>query len=216
MGAGHPDFPACTAAEIALDHAVQLAGLAAAIFAAGWLMIEVGPGADLKAAITLLVYMCALVDGLTTSAAYHLTRPSRTKELLRRADHAMIYVMIAGSYTPFAVNVLPGNDAVRLSTAVWLLAAIGVAAKLVFPRRFERPLLFLYLAMGWSVLSMISTFTARLPKNVLMFLLLGGIAYTLGAAVHGLRRVRFHNVAWHAMVLVGAGLHLAAVRLLFA
>lgn len=99
---------------------------------------------------------------------------------------------------------------------MWLLAAIGIAVKLTFLRRFERLLLALYLGMGWIMLSMIGTFVALLPREVLILLLSGGLAYSLGTLVYVLRRVPFHNVVWHALVLVGAGFHLAAIELQFA
>ena len=215
MAPGDTDFPSYTAAETAADRIVHLIGVPAGIAAVCWLVANVGAAAGATLTISLLVYGCGLVGMLAVSAAYNLSRPGRRKELLRRADHAMIYAMIAGSYTPFAFNVLPRRDGLLLGGAVWLLAAVGIGVKLVFPRRFERLLLALYLGMGWIVLSMIRTLMTLLPRDVLLLLVLGGVAYTFGALLHSLRRVPFHNVAWHVLVLVGAGLHLAAIALQF-
>ena len=212
---GDSEFPSYTAAETAADRIVHLIGVPAAIAAACWLIVSIGASTGTTLTISLLVYGCGLVGMLAVSAAYNLSEPGRRKELLRRADHAMIYVMIAGSYTPFAANMLPRRDGLLLGGTVWLLAAIGIGAKLVFPRRFERLLLALYLAMGWIVLSMIRTLMTLLPREVFFLLMLGGVAYTVGALLHSLRRVPFHNVAWHVLVLVGAGLHLAAIALQF-
>ena len=216
IGPGNPDFPSYTAAETAADRIVHLIGVPAGIAAACWLVAHVGATGSATLTISLLVYGCGLVGMLAVSAAYNLSRPGRRKELLRRADHAMIYAMIAGSYTPFAANVLRGRDGLLLGGAVWLLAAIGIGVKLVFPRRFEGLLLALYLGMGWLVLSLIRTLMTLLPREVFFLLVLGGVAYTFGALLHSLRRVRFHNVAWHVLVLVGAGLHVAAIALQFA
>jgi hemolysin III len=214
--ARHGGFPACVAAEIAADRVIHLVGVPAGVAAACGLMAAIGPTASAKLTASLLVYSFGLIGMLAASAAYNLSRPGRTKELLRRADHAMIFVMIAGSYTPFALNVLPRNSGRLLCASVWLLAAIGIGMKLAFPRRFERLSLVLYLGIGWSVLSVLGTLIALLPRDVLVLLLLGGVAYSLGALVHSLRRLPFHNAVWHALVLVGAGLHLAALSLQFA
>jgi len=209
-------FPTYTAAEAAADRFIHLLGVPAAIVSACWLVARVSPAASAKLTFTLLVYSFGLIGMLAVSAAYNLSSPSRVKERLRRADHAMIFVMIAGSYTPFALNVLPRGEGLLLCAAVWFLAAVGIGAKLLFPRRLERVSLVLYLGMGWIALSMIGSFVALLPREVLWLLLLGGIAYSLGALLHSLRRVPFHNAAWHALVLVGAGLHLAAMAAQFA
>jgi hemolysin III len=215
IGSGDTDFPSYTAAETAADRIVHLIGVPAGVAAAGWLVGSVGANAGATLMISLLAYGGGLVGMLAVSAAYNLSRPGRPKTLLRRADHAMIYVMIAGSYTPFALNVLPRRDGLLLGGAVWLLAAIGIGVKLAFPGRFERLLLALYLGMGWLVLSMVRTLMTLLPHEVFLLLVLGGVAYTFGALLHSLRRVPFHNVAWHVLVLVGAGLHLAAIALQF-
>ena len=205
-----------TAAETALDRLLHLAGPPAGLAGAVWLMAAAAPRAGAKLTITLLIYCCGLVGMLAASAAYHLSRAGPHQELLRRVDHAAIFVMIAGSYTPFTLNALPRRDGAALCAAVWLLAAIGITVKVRFPRRFEPLLLALYLGMGWLLLTMVGTFVAVLPGPVLMLLLAGGVAYSVGALIHGLRRLPFHNVVWHALVLVGAGLHLAAMHVQFA
>jgi hemolysin III len=210
------EFPTYSAAEAALDRLIHLIGLPAGCIGTIWLMLGIAPEAGAAVTISLLIYICGLIGMLAASAAYHLSRAGSRKELLRRIDHAAIFVMIAGSYTPFAINALPRRDGPVLCAAVWLLAAIGATVKLTFPRRFERILLALYLGMGWMMLTMIGTLVTLLPREVLVLLQSGGAAYSLGALVHLLRRVPFHNVVWHALVLVGAGLHLAAVELQFA
>src|SRR5215469_13743009 len=121
-------FPQYTPAEAIADRAIHLFTLPAAIGAVGWLFLSAMPTADTRQAAALAIYGCGLIGMLTASAAYNLSPPCRRKELLRRLDRAMIFVMIAGT---------------------WSLAAIGAAGALARPRRFERPLLVLYLVMGW-------------------------------------------------------------------
>ena len=148
---------------------------------------------------------------LTASAAYNLSPPRRRKELLRRVDRAMIFVMIAGTYTPFTVYALRGIDSLLLYAAIWSLAAIGVAVTLAFPRRFERSLLVLCLVMGWLVVGLGPDFLNHLSTPVLLLLLAGGTAYSVGAIIHSRCRFRFHNAVWHALVVIGAGMHWVAV-----
>ena len=209
-------FPTYTTAEALTDRLVHLLGVPAAVAALFWLASEVGLAASPRLAVTLLIYGLGLIGMLVASAAYNLSRPGRRKELLRRVDHAMIFVMIAGSYTPFALNVLAPHGGRWLCTMVWLLAGFGIAVKLALPRRFERLSLLLYLGMGWSILGVLDSFIACVSRDVLRLLLAGGVAYSLGAACHALSRLPFHNTIWHALVLVGAGLHLVAIGLQFA
>lgn len=158
-----------------------------------------------------MLYGVGLIGMFLTSAAYNVCYPSLAKELLRRADHAMIFVMIAGTCTPFALSAFPTDIGLRLCAVVWVTATIGVALKLAFPRRFERLLLVLYLTMGWAMLGMGWAYADKLLSIPLLLLFGGGIAYSCGATVHARGRLPFHNVAWHGLVLLGASLHWAAV-----
>jgi hemolysin III len=216
MGAEAHDFPQYTEAEASADRALHLAALPAAIGAVSWLFLAAIPTAGIVQAIAYVMYGCGLIGMLAASAAYNLCRPSHRKELLRRVDHAMIFVMIAGTYTPFTLYAFYGRAGFLLCLPIWALAAIGIAVTLTFPRRFERLLLALYLIMGWTVLGMGRSFILHLSKPVLCLLLAGGAAYSVGAFVHARCQFRFHNVVWHALVLLGAGLHWAAVAHQFA
>ena len=205
------NFPHYTATEAAADRTLHLLALPAAAVAVGWLILAAIPTADAEQTAACVVYGCGLIGMLTASAAYNFSRPSRRKELLRRIDHAMIFVMIAGTYTPFAVSVFREIDGPMLCLLIWSLAAIGVGVTLRFPRRFERLLLMLYLIMGWMVLGMGRRFLVHLSAPVLLLLLAGGAAYTIGAFLHARRRFPFQNMVWHALVVFGASLHWVAI-----
>jgi hemolysin III len=123
----------------------------------------------------------------------------------------MIFVMIACTYTPFAVYAVRDVDGLLLCTTIRSLAAIGAAVTLARPRRFERPLLVLYLVMGWMVLGVGPNIMLRLSTPVLLLLFAGGAAYSIGALIHSRCRFRFHNALWHALVVVGAGMHWVAI-----
>ena len=209
-------FPSYSRAERGVDNAVHLIGVPAGVIAAAWLLAGVCRSTESGRLIaSMSVYAAGLIGMLGASAAYHLTRPGRAKELLRRADHAMIYVMIAGSYTPFALNVLEPPGGVLLCGIIWALAAIGIVLKLVFPRRFEGLSLALYLGMGWAMVVMIRPLIDRLPSQSLALLVGGGVVYSLGALIYTRRGLRFHTAVWHAMVLVAAGLHVTALHAAF-
>ena len=205
-------FPIYTAAEVAADLVVHLVGLPAAAASVGWLIVSVWPVSSLGQAAAVLVYGAGLIGMLAASAAYNLTRPGPAKAVLRRLDHAMIFVMIAGTYTPFLLTALAPGLGVPLCGLVWVLAMAGVGLKLGWYHRVERASLALYLGMGWLLLLVIRPIIAALPADVLALLLAGGVVYSLGALVHArCQRVRFHNAIWHAMVLAAAALHFAAV-----
>jgi hemolysin III len=204
-------FPQYTPAEVIADSVIHSVALPAAIGATGWLLLTAVRTSDTRQAAALAIYGCGLIGMLAASAAYNLSRPCRRKEVLRQLDHAMIFVMIAGTYTPLAASALRGTDGLLLCAAVWSPAVIGVAVTLAFPRRLERPLLALYLIMGWMVLGMGPHFLRHLSTFVLLLLFAGGTAYSVGAIVHSRCRFRFHNAVWHALVVVGAGMHWLAI-----
>lgn len=161
--------------------------------------------------VGLIVYSIGLVGMFAASAAYNLVSHVGVKEILRRLDHAAIFVMIAGSYTPFAL-VVGGRAGHMLLAAVWAIAAVGVAIKLRYPRRFDKLSVLLYLSQGWIVLLALDSITAALSNRALSLLVAGGIVYTVGVAFHLMERLLFHNVIWHIFVLGGAACQFAAIR----
>jgi hemolysin III len=176
-------------------------------------LLLVGAIGVLPAAIFvgLIVYSIGLVGMFAVSAAYNLVSHVGVKEILRRLDHAAIFVMIAGSYTPFAL-VVGGRAGHALLAAVWAIAAVGIAIKLRYPRRFDKLSLLLYLSQGWIVLLALDSITAALSNRALTLLVAGGIVYTLGVAFHLMERLLFHNVIWHLFVLGGAACQFVAIR----
>ena len=176
-------------------------------------LLLVGAIGVLPAAIFvgLIVYSIGLVGMFAASAAYNLVSHVGVKEILRRLDHAAIFVMIAGSYTPFAL-VVGGGAGHMLLAAVWAIAAVGVAIKLRYPRRFDKLSVLLYLSQGWIVLLALDSITAALSNRALSLLVAGGVVYTVGVAFHLMERLLFHNVIWHIFVLGGAACQFAAIR----
>lgn len=192
-----------TAAEIWADAVIHALGLLFATGAVAFLIYRDSPYA-------LIAYGGGLAGMLASSAAYNLWR-GPAKEIWRRVDHAMIFVMIAASYTPFVVLRLHGSNAALLGGVVWTGALAGIALKLFFPRRFERLSLALYLGLGWALVLSFDSLVRSLAGTTVTLLIVGGVLYTLGVPLHLAHRLRFHNAAWHACVLAAAICHFAAI-----
>jgi hemolysin III len=206
-----PEFPSYSEAERVADCVIHLLGLVGASIATIWLVSRFGPGATSSQIAAMSIYCVGLIGMLSASAMYNLARPGRLKAVLRRLDHSMIFVMIAGSYTPFVMTSLRPGLGIPVCAAVWGLAASGVCLKLTGAIRCERLSLALYLGMGWLVLGVLRPLLSVLPDGVLVPLLIGGVIYSLGSLVHVRARMPFHNAMWHGMVVIAAGFHLVAV-----
>ncbi len=204
-------FPSYTRLEKIADACVHAVGVAFSIVAAALLIIGAVGTVPAALFVGLIVYSIGLIGMFAASAAYNLASRPRLKEILRRLDHAAIFVMIAGSYTPFAL-VIGGAAGRAMLAAVWLIAAAGVVLKLFFPRRFQKLTVPLYLLQGWIVVLALKSVVASLPGEAFAMLLAGGIVYTLGVAFHLMERLRFHNVIWHVFVLAGAACQFVAVK----
>jgi hemolysin III len=159
----------------------------------------------------VLIYAIGLLAMLGLSAAYNMWPVSRTKWILRRFDHSAIYLLIAGTYTPFLAAMKASVVAAGLGVGVWVSAAIGMALKLALPGRFDRASIILYLLIGWSGAFAYEALTSALPSVSLWLLAAGGILYSIGTVFHVWRRLRFQNAIWHGFVLAAAGCHYSAV-----
>lgn len=203
--------PGYSRRELRADAAVHLLGLAGSAVALAALLAVVVPSGDTLPIVAASVYCTGLVAMLWLSAAYNLVRRGDWKERLRRADHAAIFLMIAGTYTPFALVSLGGVAGHALLALVWLIAAAGIFLKLLYPRRYERISIGLYLGLGWIGLPLVGVLVAVLPPGALVPLAIGGVLYTVGVGFHLWERLPYHNAVWHGFVLAAAGCHYAAV-----
>ena len=197
--------------ERAADAVVHAVGFTAALAACAALAAAppLPPGARL--AVALGLYGVGLLAMLGCSALYNLAATGSRKALLRRLDHAAIFMMIAGTYTPVALLAVGGASGWALLAVVWTGAAGGVALKLLAPRRFERVSIAAYLLLGWAGLAALDPLLAALPPRDLALLAGGGLLYSLGVAVHLSTGLPYHNALWHALVLAAATCHYAVV-----
>lgn len=203
--------PSYSAAERLADAAVHGAGLLLAVGGGAVLLRMAALSGDRAAALAVAVYAASLLATFVASAAYNLAPWPTRREMLRRLDHAAIFVKIAGTYTPFCVLSLWDGPGRTLLLAVWSAALVGAAVKLAAPRRFEIGSILLYLALGWSFLPVAAKAAEALPPLSLWLLLGGGVLYTLGVAFHLWDRLPFQNAIWHGHVVGASACMFAAV-----
>jgi len=159
----------------------------------------------------------ALVFGVSalllylTSTLYHALTPVRAKQVFRVLDHGAIYVLIAGTYTPFMLGVLRGPIGWSLLGAVWVLALFGIVLKARGGIRYPRFSTALYLGMGWLVLVAAKPFLDAVPVPGLLWLAAGGLAYTAGVGFYAASRLPYRHFVWHLFVLAGTACHVVAV-----
>jgi hemolysin III len=202
-------FPVYSRGELIADGALHVLGVAASLIAAVSLMLLAIGELPPEAAVSVLVYCTGLLAVFVCSAAYHLVTRPKLKALLRRFDHAAIYLKIATTYTPFAAVKMGGLAGMSLLGAVWVIAAIGIFTRLALPGQFVRTAYVLYLAQGWACLA--APLLDAVPTSSITLLLLGGILYTARVAFHLWQRLPYHNAIWHAFVLAASACHFAAV-----
>lgn len=203
-----PPHYATPAARLA-DFIIHVAGLIFAVCGGGILIgLSVGHGSSRFLAIT--VYAIAMVMMLSFSLAYNFST-GRRKPLLRRLDHAGIFLMIAGSYTPFTTQVLHGAWAIGMTTAVWTVAGLGIIGKLILPVRREAIWVTLYMALGWIVVIAAGPIIEALSPTALFFLTIGGLIYSFGVVFHVKEHLVFSRPIWHGHVVTAAGLHWVAI-----
>jgi hemolysin III len=202
-----------TRAEHAADAAIHVAGVIFAINGGAWLLFHV---TRLSAVASVSVYCASLFAMLTASAIYNLAPHGHAKDWLRRFDHAAIFIMIAATYTPFAVNRLTPASGGAILGFVWFAATVGVTLKMLYPRRFEAASLALYLGMGWAVVSVIKPLSNTIAAADFWLLMAGGVIYSAGVIFYVMERIPYHKAIWHGLVLIAAILHFTAIASEFA
>jgi hemolysin III len=162
-------------------------------------------------ASAVLVYAVCVMAMIGCSMAYNLTEEPKRKALLRRFDHAAIFLMIAGTYTPFTTIRFDGAWAISMTTLVWALAILGAAGKLFLPGVSKKIWLAFYIALGWLAVAALGPLLDGVPLAGLILLAIGGALYTLGVPFYVWERLPFRRAIWHGFVIAAAGVHYAAV-----
>jgi hemolysin III len=205
-------LPNYTLGERLADGVLHAVGVTASLVAFTVLLIIGIKSATALWIVSLTIYGLALVATFSCSAGYHLVvaRP-RLKEWLRRFDHAAIFLMIAGTYTPFVLIEMNTPWGLSLLAVVWAIAAVGIVLQLFAPRYLGGLSVALYLIQGWAVLAALEPLMTALPGRVLTLLMAGGVLYTVGVVFHLWERLPYSNAIWHGFVLTAASCHFAAV-----
>ena len=154
--------------------------------------------------VSCSVYGATLILLFLASTLYHSFSNTRVKRVLRVLDHASIYLLIAGSYTPFMLVNLRGPWGWSLFGVVWGLALAGIVLKFFFTGRFRYASTAIYLAMGWMIVIAIRPLTRVVPAGGMILLVSGGLLYTVGAALYLFKRIPYHHAIWHVFVLAAS------------
>ncbi len=211
-GRGARGLPPRSPEEMAnsLTHGV---GVLAALMGGTLLIVLAALKGDPWKTVSTAIFTATLVLLYSASTLYHWARSETLKRRLKVLDHSAIYLLIAGTYTPFTLVGLRGGWGWSLFGVVWGMAAAGVVFKLFSAGRFRVISTGIYIAMGWMVMVAVGPMVRRLDPGVILWLVLGGLAYTGGTFFYHNKRIPFSHAVWHGFVLAGSVCHGVAVAL---
>ncbi|MEZ9464779.1 PAQR family membrane homeostasis protein TrhA [Vibrio splendidus] len=169
--------------------------------------------ADMLTVASMAVYGSSIILLFLASTLYHSITTEKTKRLLKTLDHCAIYLLIAGSYTPFLLVGLRTPLAMGLMAVIWGIALVGIIMKIAFVYRFKRLSLFIYLAMGWLSLIVVYQLAVNIDIGGLVLLAVGGVIYSLGVIFYVAKRIPYNHAIWHLFVLAGCACHFFAIYL---
>ena len=190
------------------SHAI---GLLLSVVALALLVIHASSNGDVWHIVSFSVFGASLIILFAASTIYHSSRDPASRARLRVLDHASIYVLIAGTYTPFTLVTLNGPTGWTIFAITWGMALSGIVLKLFFTGRYELVSTLMYVFMGWIIVFAIGPLIDNLPPDGLFWLVAGGIAYTVGAILYGIKQIKFNHAIFHVFVLIGAFCHFVAV-----
>jgi hemolysin III len=161
--------------------------------------------------ISLTLYGLGLIAMLLCSTTYNLLVDHPARDILRKIDHAAIFVMIAGTYSPIALLGVRGTTGQRLFAAIWGVTNVCIALKFLAPESFEQVSIVAYVLMGWAVIIVRRPLQTTIPAAGMFLLAAGGLFYTVGVAFFLWESLPFHTAIWHGFVVTGAALHYACI-----
>lgn len=186
-------------------------GLAAAVVATPFLCMAAARQPSQAFYIGTIIFVGTMWLLYLCSTLYHAWPQTRWKCALQIVDHSAIFLLIAGTYTPFTLGPLRGALGWTVFVLVWVFAIVGVVIKFRTGIRLKRLSLILYLGMGWIILAVVRPFVLAVPLETVLWLFAGGIAYTSGLLFFGNRRIRYSHFIWHLFVLAGTACHFCAI-----
>ncbi|SOC80662.1 hemolysin III [Salinimicrobium sediminis] len=191
-----------------ITHAV---GLALSILGLLLLLLKATKFDSTKLLISFVIFGSSLILLYSASTLYHSTRDLRKRFIYKIFDHIAIFILIAGTYTPFALITLRGQTGWIILAVVWGIALFGTILKLFFTGRFKILSTLLYVGMGWVIIFAIKPLNENLSSQGLYWLMGGGLAYTIGAILYNISRIKFNHAIFHFFVLLGSYCHFMAI-----
>ncbi|MBT8092111.1 MAG: hemolysin III family protein [Gammaproteobacteria bacterium] len=200
-----------SALEEVLHAATHGAGVLLSIVGLSWMLYLSISAADPWRIVSSSIYGATLIALFLASTMYHGLHRSRHRDLFKLLDHCAIYLLIAGTYTPFLLVAMRTNTGWWLFGTIWALATAGIIKKLWFRHRFPKVALASYLAMGWLVVIAAPQVAAAIGPDGMAWLIAGGLCYTLGAIFYVADRLPFNHAVWHVFVLGGGVCHFLGI-----
>ncbi|PVB59754.1 hemolysin III family protein [Labrenzia sp. 011] len=200
-----------TVAELIADGAIHVIGIGLGLTATLVLILTLRDTGDPARQITVMIYAACLMTMLVCSALYNMLAKDDKSGVLRRLDHAAIFLMIAGTYTPLAAIIIGGWTGGIILAIVWTGALTGAIVRLANLTGVDRLTVPIYLALGWVVVFAIEPLIERASTFGFYMILAGGLLYTVGTMFYAWKRLPFQNAIWHAFVLAAAICHFGAV-----
>lgn len=191
-----------------ISHAI---GLALSIVALVLLVMRASLHGDMLQLISVAIFGLSLIALYTASTVYHSAKGPGLRAHMRIIDHATIYVLIAGTYTPLTLIALGGSIGWVIFAAAWAMAATGISLKVFFTGRFDLVSTLMYVFMGWIIVFAIKPLMDNMSSEGLFWLFAGGVAYTTGAVIYGIKKIPFNHAAFHLFVLLGSFCHFVSV-----
>lgn len=202
-----------TLAEEVLHAVTHGAGVLLSIAGLSWMLYLTVPTADPWRIVASIVYGSSLIALFLASTVYHTFHRSPHKHIFKLLDHCAIYLLIAGTYTPFLLVAMRNSTGWWLFGTIWALATAGVLTKLWYRYRFPKLALGSYLLMGWLVVVAAPDVLNAIGSKGMLLLVAGGLSYTIGAAFYAARKLTYNHAIWHMFVLAGGVCHFLAVVL---
>lgn len=168
---------------------------------------------NIQSSVSFVVFGVCMIIMFIASASYHSTEDIKLRFRRKVFDHSAIYIMIAGTYTPFALGAIGGTTGWLIFGISWGFALIGVCLKIFFTGRFSILSTLMYVFMGWMIMFFIKPLTQVIPSEGFNWLLIGGILYTVGAVTYSIKKIKFNHAIFHVFVLGGSICHFLSIYL---
>jgi hemolysin III len=206
-------LPEYTPGEQIANSVTHGVGAVLSLVGTALLLYRAVPHAGARYIVSFAVYGASLFLLHLSSTLYHSLRPARARRVFRVFDHCSIYLLIAGTYTPFLLLSLWGGWGLALLIAIWSLAIAGIVFKSVFMGHLHKTSVVLYVAMGWMIVVAAREAWLRVPHEAIAYVAAGGLSYTAGIAFYAWKRLPYSHAIWHLFVLGGSVCHYVAILL---